>query len=701
MAKLLDENALRAVKTCLDLKVDKVSGKGLSTNDFTNTYKNILDNTVIDVTNGVSQAIKDKVLANPATVLKYSDYYYVPQYQPEEGTIPTFYNCFEGDENTFRWLEISWVNMDIESISKSFLDGSSSDFVHKSDPETISGAKTFSANNGIVISGNSQTAKLRNGSPAAESGFIIELGAGSGGQVQLFQKSWSPTVDGAQSSGTADLGKSTLRWKNLYLSGDISDGTNSVPVSSLKGLVETTWSALKTLKNNNQLVPGRFYRITDYQCTTTTENTSSAGHVFDIIVLALASNKLSEQAWAAHHSGDTYFANNNLEAWQLWYCFDNDANRFGWALIPLDDHLIFQTNQYFRDPQYDGVKDNYCWHSASPTANFYIFTSTLTPTRGSVYVKSGSSFQKIYSDMSVEYVPASSVEGKGVIYRMIDEFGNDVPYDFKNILFTDSASTPKYTNVYTFSITENSTIKDVSLLGISKNCRYNIIKKWFSSSKQQLNFNVFYSTSAYLNCYNNTFGSNCYNNTFGSNCDSNKFGDSCYNNTFGDYCSDNTFGSNCRYNKFTGGCSHNTFGYICQSNTFDSYCSDNTLGYNSSANTFGTYCSHNTIGVLSSYNTFGSNCSYNKFGNSCSYNKFGDSSSTIDYCRNTIIDDNCQYLYIGGNGTASSSNYLQNIHIHSGITGSSSSNRRTITLDRNLASTNIYANGSKEIILDD
>ena len=134
------------------------------------------------------------------------------------------------------------------------LGGDVSNYVTINGTQTISGAKTFSANNGIVISGNSQTAKLRNGSPAAESGFIIELGAGSGGQVQLFQKSWSPTVDGAQSSGTADLGKSTLRWKNLYLSGNISDGTTSVTMTQLGLLsqgVLTENEALAILQGTN------------------------------------------------------------------------------------------------------------------------------------------------------------------------------------------------------------------------------------------------------------------------------------------------------------------------------------------------------------------------------------------------------------------------------------------------------------------
>ena len=54
------------------------------------------------------------------------------------------------------------------------------------------------------------------------------------------------------------------------------------------GIQEITWSALKTLKDGGNLTPGQLYRITDYTCTTTQTDTQSAGHVFDIIVLALS-----------------------------------------------------------------------------------------------------------------------------------------------------------------------------------------------------------------------------------------------------------------------------------------------------------------------------------------------------------------------------------------------------------------------------
>lgn len=60
--------------------------------------------------------------------------------------------------------------------------------------------------------------------------------------------------------------------------------------------------------------------------------------------------------------------------------------------------------------------------------------------------------------------------GTGVITRMIDEYGNDCPYDFKNILLE---SNNKY--YYTFSTQANydGSIQDASLTG---NCKNNIIK---------------------------------------------------------------------------------------------------------------------------------------------------------------------------------------------------------------------------------
>jgi hypothetical protein len=103
--------------------------------------------------------------------------------------------------------------------------------------------------------------------------------------------------------------------------------------------VETTWQDLKDNRDGGSLLPGQWYRITDFVTTvgedidsqTGEQMTRSAGHAFDILVMAVDSGTLNETAYAIQHDGDEYFANTKIEAWQLKYCLDNDSNRFGWA----------------------------------------------------------------------------------------------------------------------------------------------------------------------------------------------------------------------------------------------------------------------------------------------------------------------------------------------------------------------------------
>jgi hypothetical protein len=268
---------------------------------------------------------------------------------------------------------------------------------------------------------------------------------------------------------------------------------------------------------------------------------------------------------------------------------------------------------------------------------------------------------------------ADEVNGKGVIYRMIDEFNNDVPYDFKNIQFkrklTDGVldlDSGIDTWVYTFTMsdmTENKVV-DISLKnteymdddGQYTQCANNVIKEAILDyqsdglSRIQLNDNVFLNIFDgldiyfYYDCRSNTFDNNCRGNTFGNNCRSNTFGNSCSGNTFGDSCYANTFGNNCGSNTFGDYCGSNTFGDYCGSNTFDDGCSFNN---------FGNYCDSNT---------FGNNCSYNTFGNYCGSNTFGES------CNSNTFGNNCRYLQISGA-------QVRYIHVENGTQGASSLNR--------------------------
>lgn len=175
--------------------------------------------------------------------------------------------------------------------------------------------------------------------------------------------------------------------------------------------IKTTWAELKALRDEAKLNAGTFYRITDYVTTTTQSQTKSANHPFDVIVLALSENTLSEDAKAALNAGDTYFADSDLSAWELKYCLDNDSQRFSWA---------------------------------------------------------------------------DKTNGKGVIYRMIDENQNDCPYDFKNILHSgyytfylgsDDASIKKiarvaYNTIHWRGGSIRKVVFDIPMLGV---CRYNSV----------------------------------------------------------------------------------------------------------------------------------------------------------------------------------------------------------------------------------
>ena len=360
--------------------------------------------------------------------------------------------------------------------------------------------------------------------------------------------------------------------KNLIISNIKANGQREITGPILQDVLlnmlensssieEITYSDLKALRDGTKLTPSRLYRITDYITTTVQSNTKSAGHHFDVIVLAISETELLEQAWVIHHEGDEYFTNNNLSAWKIWYCIDNDTNRFAWA---------------------------------------------------------------------------DATNGKGVIYRMIDEFNNDVPYDFKNIQFKHPKDTTTYPHYYyTFASGNVKNNTDYSL-SITNNCYSNVIKEYISSDKRILNQIIFIGSD----CSYNILGYNCINNTFGNNCQHNTFDDNCQYNTFGPQCSFNTFRNSCWYNILGSGCSNNILGSDC------------------------------------SYNTFGEACSYNTVGSSCRQIKFAADSSAetkYNFYKNNHFGDGCQYILFKGIGTDTPSDQVQNYNFSQGLKGTSSS----------------------------
>ena len=453
-----------------------------------------------------------------------------------------------------------------------------------------------------------------------------------------------------------------------------------------------TWTEIKQLRDAGHLDDGTLYRITDYETTVANDpEARSAGHPFDLVVMALDAGTLSERAWAMRSARDTagYFAGAKLESWQVWYCLDNDTTRFQWA---------------------------------------------------------------------------DTATGKGVIYRLIDEWGNDCPYDFKNVQFkrcltsgdfvdnvVDDAEWPNtyyilspsmngqadmtadetdYKWLYTFTYLEQmQDVRDASLINevnavfksayYNKACNCNEMQAYYigefiddtTFATQALNnivlssydeengaavnmygnkwgagcFNMTFHEHCYgnsfgVNCYYligfklyyNTFGNDCNSNTFGNSCNYNTFGNGCEDNTFGNYFRYNTFGNSCNYNTFGNSCDDNTFGNDCNSNTLGNECYSNTLGNNCDGNTFGNSCDDNTLGNNCDYNTFGNDCNSNTFGNSCNYNTFG------NYLQYLTAGEGVKYLNVTGG--IDIEHFVQNAHILNGTSGKDRKNLLTVGL---------------------
>lgn len=455
--------------------------------------------------------------------------------------------------------------------------------------------------------------------------------------------------------------------------------------------VDTTWAELKSMRDNSQLTVGCLYRITDYETIISGVDVQSAGHVFDIVVLATDVNMLSEDAMAVHSERDTegYFANSKLEAWELKYCLDNDTSRFAWASVEGEQWIIsvFETTVYMSlvstdDHTYDGFPYKFTASVEGLFVEFYF--AHLELQEGEEFIPN----KMVINGEIQENAPITQIihnntpEGKGVIWYMNDEFNNLCYYDFKNVLFKRSliiatkenpsenecAFYGKYAGqtmmeqpllpegyaidpndskyLYTFSvIVADGSVKDNSIgldltsegMGIIHSCNLNQIKANEDEYSFILNLNDIVFVSTYNSIEDmqnivqigNTFGTLCSYNTFVNKAMENIFGSYCYGNSFGNYCEHNSFGNDCSLNTFNNNCSLNSFGNGCQYNLLGELCFYNSFGNNSTGNLLGYGCANNSFGKQCNGNSFGNNCEHNSFGNGCKYNDIFDSAEYI------------------------------------------------------------------------
>ena len=391
-----------------------------------------------------------------------------------------------------------------------------------------------------------------------------------------------------------------------------------------KKTIETTYSQLKTLRDNSQLVPGQQYRITDFATIingdvtvsgTTKTLYRSANHPFDIIVTADSVNTLNENARAIQHAGDTYFASSNLKAWQLKYCLDNDTTRFAWASSSGKGIIFWMKDERENECGYDFKNIQMKRHkiTAVDLTSLDVFSS------GTINTK--------YQTSCINYLV-------GFYYGtpMSRAFTGSTNYVKDNII-TVSDSDFKW--VYTFNNTTNnySTCVDYSLNNAK--CAHNKIKALGPQNILYLSLSG-YILSSEINAgdvYDMTFGNNSYYNLIGS-----------YNRHM-------IFGASCRYNFIESANSGNIFIDNYSGNRLGEGNTNNIFLYSSVNNVYGS-ANQNNIWSLDLAN-IGSGNQYVQTGDDCDNWFMGNGNAYIQ------TDDNCESCFFGNNCGGSVANSIK------------------------------------------
>lgn len=232
-----------------------------------------------------------------------------------------------------------------------------------------------------------------------------------------------------------------------------------------------TYANLLAKRNDGTLTPGQQYRITDYVCTTTQEESRAVSHPFDIIVTADDESTLNENARACMRDGDTYYyPDENVEPQTIyngsftigseeiegfpateldlnWPECDDDIALPPYINVKYDgtDYQIpFDTYGYgeFRDGYpYFG---NFPVYIQSGVTIVTAVGSSGTHTLKISGVFTCNAYRSVLETWELKYCIdndrsrfswADGANGKGVIYWLRDEKGNEAPYDFKQIQF--------------------------------------------------------------------------------------------------------------------------------------------------------------------------------------------------------------------------------------------------------------------------
>ncbi len=541
-------------------------------------------------------------------------------------------------------------------------------------------------------------------------------------------------------------------------------GNIDISVSGSNSIIEVIYEDLCELRNNNSLVPGQQYRIIDYVTTTVQENTESAGYQFDIIVTALNENTLSENADACYH--DEVDNTSSISKFLSNVGWDGGGNTFerisrmvddpikinGKEYIGYTDDIVEHKNKLYFDfndiskitydngniifypsyyiaPDYGVTEITDVLIMPVADGGFCIPNIMLSDqTDDAVCEEIKETFNKNYfknigtnlSAWKLKYCLDNDTNkfawadqnGKGVIYEMIDEFNNTLPYDFKNIQFkrfntvgrvdgyvgVDGFETwsnlslvkEDYKYLYTFSMIGETDIYDTSLniysnnenhLSVRNNCYLpntingkiylnNIVHVCSESLEEGYVCEGVENTKTGVNCYNISLKDKCDNWVLGNHCHDIIMNMSCGGWVCEDECYNLIFGLNCSSWKLGHNCCNITVGNICIEWMCGDDCSGWSTGTNNSNWNCGSDCSNWETGPDCNYWVCGNKCHGWKTGSDCSYWTCGNNSHTWE-----VSDSNSYWTCGNAAYYWKVENTCRNFNVCSGVHGTSSTDK--------------------------
>lgn len=487
-----------------------------------------------------------------------------------------------------------------------------------------------------------------------------------------------------------------------------------------------TYNKLISLIAQNALVPGAFYRMTDFVTTAVDERETaqfrSAGHPFDLLLQALTTNKLSAKAAALPHADDTYFADVELDKWQVWYDINNDTTKYNWADAENGKGVIYRLiDEHNNDCPYDFKNIQFKRWAITDISSTSLTADALNSLKEALVYADNGNRHMANKDICGNWIPQ---DVQGTEYT-IDENNFGWYYTFDSIFSEDGTNPGDHYDMSThpFHLSDEciQTVMSDYAIDFADCCKNNIIKSAHHEylvddisykGRQILNNIVFANNISYCffnevsdtwvymtqTCYANVIETECKYNTFGNDCVSNSYGNNCCNNTLSDgcsfnifeynctnnilgsYCTNNKFGISCSFNTFTGFCINNIFGDWCGANSFGSGSENNILGNHFDLNIAGNYfisntidqgCEHNTFGDSFQSNSLKADCSYNTFSNYITRSTFGN-----DFSSNVFENENIKYCSFGNGikyctiSNTENSGILQNINVLNGTAGS-------------------------------